>query len=184
MHVNKDRVPPDKLTDPRLLALEASMLAEMQDPTFRFISCAHEAAHAFYARRAGYQKVDFYGPRIEWDAALDKPVPLSGGVRESECIHATLPLELIAEIAVAGSVFEYRCTESRGKNVEQQDRAEFWAKARKANPELTNDEIEEYWSNAKTKVEKELLSHTISTKAKIRKLAREYDAMLMNDEAK
>jgi hypothetical protein len=183
MHVNKDGVPPDKLNDPRLLALEASMLSEMQDPVFRLRSCAHEAAHAIYARRAGFQKVDFYGPRIEWDSTLDKPIPLSGGIRESELINGTCDLALIAEIAVAGSVFEYTCDRGTAKNVETHDMAEFWAKARKTDPGLTNEEIADYWRKAKNKVGKNLRRHP-AVKAAIRKLAREYEAQLMNDEAK
>jgi hypothetical protein len=181
MRVNKAGVPPDKQNDSRLLAFEQDALLKMQDKHHRLIACAHEAAHAFYMRRAGYQKITLHGPQAIYDNASDAFMFLSLAISRSEPTH-DITLGMVAKYAVAGSVFEYTQTTSHEKNVEKKDKDDFLEIAIRDYPPMPSDELAAVWLGAKAEVEKDLRSHVI--KAEIWKLAREYDAQLMNDEAK
>jgi hypothetical protein len=68
--LDKSRIPPDKLNDPRLVRCEETLLAEMRNQQYLLQVCVHEAAHAIYMERLGLMPV-LHGPVAYYDADKD-----------------------------------------------------------------------------------------------------------------
>jgi hypothetical protein len=68
--VDKSRIPPDKLDDPRLAEGEAALLRAMRDQQNFLQVCVHESAHGIYMERAGVVPV-LHGPVAFYDSNTD-----------------------------------------------------------------------------------------------------------------
>jgi len=69
--IDTSGVPPEKLTDPRLLGLKGQMQQALQNRKWVDAFCIHEAGHMIYLEKMGVMEFVFTGPRIEYDAIRD-----------------------------------------------------------------------------------------------------------------
>lgn len=159
IRLDKSRIPPELVDDPRLQRLEEQILELMQDPTYRSSVCLHEAAHATYYERAGARRVIYHGPVAFYDVASDT-FDLGNAAIEPDFGEAGQSTDLLTmcRCLVAGKVATDALTAREDEDGDGRDREEFARLCAQHCPNMAPKEISEFWEYAKNEVMKDLRS--------------------------
>lgn len=156
IHVDKSRVPADKLSDPRLTEAEADVCQKLKDGFTRMYACVHESAHALYMERAGIA-FTFRGPSIWYDSKHDIFRGGLAGVAPGTSgeDYAVNSLQL-ARWSVAGFVVAETLLPT-AKHLEDTDTSDFETFADDMRERRASEEsISAHWKQAKSDVTKDL----------------------------
>jgi hypothetical protein len=173
-HLDKSRIPTEKLDDPELAKWEEAIRIGMQDGTYRMKVCLHEAAHAIYIERAGGQAI-LHLPVAFYDARDDTFDV--GGAAVAAHFEKEVAVDglVMARWYVAGGVAQQSlisgCTEAE----DEQDFEVFSAQWQSQG--LPPQEMLSYWEQAKLDVEKDLRSPAF--RAQILERARQMEQQLL-----
>ncbi len=184
MFLDKSRVPPEKLDDPRLKKMEVGALRDMQDSKYRLHVCVHEAAHGVYLERAGAIRLIYHGPVARYDAAKDTFNIASAAIQPGFGEQGVTADSLVmARYYVAGEVAQRVLTDflDQDKVVERQDFEDFVSELRRhlsqAGLTLTDEVISQHWEQAKIDVERDLRSPAF--RQELWRRARDFEAWLL-----
>jgi hypothetical protein len=183
--VDKSRIPPDKLDDPRLADEEAALLRAMRDEENFLQVCVHEAAHAIYMERAGFVPV-LQGPVIFYYSDTDTfdsgEAGVSGIAKDGGVDTDSFAM---ARRYVASGVASSVLIGDGGESIEPGDGQDFEVFSGEfvrlgGDP----DEIAEYWEQAKRDVEKDLRSPAFRQQVwdRAREFKRQLEAMIDSTE--
>jgi hypothetical protein len=172
--LNKSRIPPEKLDDPRLANLEKGLLKFMNDDANRLRSCLHEAAHAIYLKRAGAVEVRFYGPVAHYRPETDSfDVGDVGVAGDFGSVPVSCDSLAIARWHAAGGVAKRNLTGDDNSG-DETDLRDFYAWATKIG--MTQKEIDQHWRQAQIDVATDLRKPAF--RQEVWALARSYKQIL------
>jgi hypothetical protein len=169
--LDKSRVPPEMLDDPRLAEKEKAVRIGMQNETYRMGVCLHDAAHAIYIERSG-GRVTFHPPVARYDLQIEDFVIGTAAVQaDFGPVPIEVELEAMAHWLVAGDVARRLLTGDSSVLFDdgyERDLSEFFEDSDKSDFEsfssnvaafgLNSEQISENWEQAKRDVEKDLRS--------------------------
>ena len=183
MKIDRSQIPPliQQLNAALLDEMEAGIIRRLQDPTFRWATCIHEAAHYYFREKAGAVNLKFIGPHLSYDASSPQPVQAAVAGVASDDFSKFVPFREMARYCAAGYIWEAFLTDSpedlTGAAI---DRRVFGEDVRKhysaAAPPVTEDQIEATWQWAVGEIRKDLDNPEI--REDILKLAREFQVWL------
>jgi hypothetical protein len=151
-------VPINKGDYPAVLENEAAMLNDMEDPDQRMAVCVHEAAHGVYYRRFGATSLRYYPARATYlpdsDTFRYAYAAIQGFGYPRDRIYdlrdSTKPY------VAGGAAIRVFGNFPQAKVSDESDKEKFLADAHADFPDLTDNELEQYWQNAIVEVEQEL----------------------------
>jgi hypothetical protein len=174
--VDRSELPRHLQTLPIFDSLEDYLISELRDPTFRWETAIHEAAHGKYFLRAGAVRLIYRGPRFAWSEEKGLKF-VYGGMNSEWPSSGYIDFKAVARYCVAGGVAESMLTAS--KNVGSEiDKEIFVSNFHKCHPTASDAEIQFYWDRAIFEVKKDLENE--ATRNEIREIARDFDAFLVS----
>jgi hypothetical protein len=158
--------------------LEKDILAKLQDADYRWATSAHEASHFHYRQKVGDSPF-FLGPFFSYNEKTQEIGVAAAGVKsESKKFFECLD---VARWDVAGWIWEQEIAQSaNAEDGARLDRSGFNDIVRTTNPNVTDEQIQEYWDIAEADVRADL--GNIEIRNQIEKLAHGCEAFLLADE--
>ena len=150
-------VPIHKRDDSDLLANEAAIMSDMQNPNQRIAVCVHEAAHGVYFKSLGARRLQYYSCRATYLKESDSFRYAYAGIEAFDFPPGISPALLDAtKPYVAGDVAKRALADPEANVSDAYDKEKFLRDAPQSFPGVTGEQLEQVWQQAIITVEREL----------------------------